>query len=140
MSPKLDTALSDNDNLPIESKNEASETTSKKDYVLLALVTLIKFGDSIEIYLPGVITQKASCELGVSDFQEGLLAVIFYLVNTIANLLSFPISAQLQIGRETDNDLVLVLIDRFCIFVCNSSQLLHTSSLPSLNWNMCRFE
>ena len=75
-----------------KSKSELSETTSKKDYLLLCLVTLIKLGDSIEVYLPGVITQKASCELGVSDFQEGLLAVIFYLCHATATLTSLPIS------------------------------------------------
>ena len=43
------------------------------------------------MYLPGVITQKASCELGVSDFREGMLAVIFYLFYASAILVSCAI-------------------------------------------------
>ena len=85
-----------NADLPIESERESSEgTTSKKDYLLLLLVTLIKLGDSVEVYLPGVITQQASCELGVSDFQEGLLAVIFYLFYAIGTLMAYPTSIRL---------------------------------------------
>ena len=86
MSERLDVNLDQTDNadLPIESETEPSVTTSKNDYLLLLLVVLIKLGDSIEVYLPGVITQQASCELSVSNFQEGLLAVIFYIFFAIA--------------------------------------------------------
>ena len=85
-----------NADLPIEPERESSEgTTPNKDYLLLFLVTLIKLGDSVEVYLPGVITQQASCELEVSDFQEGLLAVIFYLFYAIATLMAYPTSSRL---------------------------------------------
>ena len=85
----------DKADLPIESEREPSVTTSEKDYLLLLLVVLIKLGDSIEVYLPGVITQQASCELCVSDFQEGLLAVIFYIFFAIAILMACPVSTRL---------------------------------------------
>ena len=61
-----------------------SKSWTKQDYLLCTLAVLIKFGDGVEGYLPGVITQKASCELGVSDFQEGILAMILYLFWTIS--------------------------------------------------------
>ena len=31
---------------------------TKQDYKLILLTSLIKFGDGVELYLPGVITQK----------------------------------------------------------------------------------
>ncbi|KAL5264621.1 hypothetical protein ACHWQZ_G005636 [Mnemiopsis leidyi] len=52
---------------------------TKKDLHLTVLKTLVTFGDAVEIYLPGVITQSASTELGVSANQEGLLGIILYL-------------------------------------------------------------
>ena len=61
-----------------------SKPWTKQDYLLCTLAVLIKFGDGVEGFLPGVITQKASCELGVSDFQEGILAMILYLFWTIS--------------------------------------------------------
>ena len=33
---------------------------TKQDYQLLLLTSLIKFGDGVELYLPGVITQLVS--------------------------------------------------------------------------------
>ena len=47
---------------------------------------MVKFGDGVEIYLPGVITQKVSCELGISSLQEGFLAIIVYVFQGIAVL------------------------------------------------------
>jgi len=52
---------------------------TRKDVHLGVLLTLITFGDAVEIYLPGVITQSASEELGLTPNQEGLLAIILYL-------------------------------------------------------------
>ena len=51
---------------------------TKKDGLLLALITMVKFGDGVEIYLPGVITQLVSCELGVSSFEEGILGLALF--------------------------------------------------------------
>ena len=98
MSERSDVNLDQTDNaadLPIESEREPSGTTSKNDYSLLLLVVLIKLGDSVEVYLPGVITQQASCELSVSNFQEGLLAVTFYIFFAIAILMACPVSSRL---------------------------------------------
>ena len=52
---------------------------TRKDVHLTILMTLITFGDAVEIYLPGVITQDVSCQMGLSSLQEGFLAVILYV-------------------------------------------------------------
>ena len=63
-----------------------------KDYQLLAFNMLIKFGDSVEIYLPGVITQKVAYELNLSRIQEGFLGVTMYITMAIAILIAAPLS------------------------------------------------
>ena len=68
--------MSDETQLTI--KSSRFESWTNKDFLLVSLAVLIKMGDSVEAYLPEVITQKVSCELDLSDFQEGLLAVILY--------------------------------------------------------------
>jgi MFS family permease len=67
---------------------------TKKNYLLLALGTLVKFGDGVEIYLPGVITQKVSCELGLSAAEEGILAIIIYLFQGVSVLTAVPLSSR----------------------------------------------
>ena len=51
---------------------------TEKDYLLIVFAVMIYFGDGVEMYLPGVITQVVSCELGVSSLQEGWLGIIQY--------------------------------------------------------------
>ena len=51
---------------------------TKHDYLATAILLLIAFGESVESYLPGVINQVVSCELGVSHFQEGVLGVALH--------------------------------------------------------------
>ena len=75
--------MSDEKELTMKSSSTAtspqSNSWTKQDYLMVSLAVMIKIGDGVEAYLPGVITQKVSFELGISDFQEGLLAVILYL-------------------------------------------------------------
>ena len=52
---------------------------TRTDIYLTAAATMMNFGDAVEIYLPGVITQSASSELGVSRTEEGILGIILYL-------------------------------------------------------------
>ena len=68
------------------SSKRTGPTWTKQDYLYLALAMMVKFGDGVEIYLPGVITQKVSCELGLSSLQEGLLAIVIYVFQGIAVL------------------------------------------------------
>ena len=65
---------------------------TKQDYLYLTLAMMVKFGDGVEIYLPGVITQKVSCELGISSLQEGFLAIILYVFQGIAVLSSVKLA------------------------------------------------
>ena len=53
--------------------------STRTDIYLTIVATMMTFGDAVEIYLPGVITQSASSELGVSRTQEGILGIILYL-------------------------------------------------------------
>ena len=84
--------MSDEKELTMKSSSTAtspqSNSWTKQDYLMVSLAVMIKIGDGVEAYLPGVITQKVSFELGISDFQEGLLAVILYLFWSIAVLIS----------------------------------------------------
>ena len=68
---------------------------TKRDYKFLALAMLVKFGDAVEMYMPGVITQKVSCELDVSFFQEGTLSIIFYIFMGIALLVAVPLTKKI---------------------------------------------
>ena len=52
---------------------------TRRDFMLLTLNILVKFGDSVEIYLPGVITQLVSCQMGLTDLQEGFLAITLFV-------------------------------------------------------------
>ena len=51
---------------------------NKLHYLAVFSVTLAKFGDSVEFVIPTVITQPVSCELGLSERQEQLLALVLY--------------------------------------------------------------
>ena len=71
--------------------NQNTSRWTKNDYCLLVLAMLIKFGDAVELYLPGVITQSVSCELGVSFFQEGTSATIIYVFAGLGTLTAVPL-------------------------------------------------
>ena len=63
----------------------------RKDVCLVMYLSFLNFGDTVELYLPGVITQSASEELGVSQTQEGMLGIILYLSLTLSLLVSTAI-------------------------------------------------
>ena len=71
----------------------------KQDYIYLAVAMLIKFGDAVEIYLPGVITLLVSCELNLSLFQEWVLTVIFYVFQGVGTLTAVPLAG--KVGERT---------------------------------------
>ena len=52
--------------------NSKPNAWTRSDYILLAFGCLMNFGDGIETHLPGVLTQRVSCELGVDSVQEGI--------------------------------------------------------------------
>lgn len=115
-------------------KSSTKETQwSLQDYLLVSLAMLIKVGDGVEGYLPGVITQKVSCELGLSDFQEGVLAVVLIFFWTISILVSMPIANRL--GERITLFLSLYLSIIFavlCAFVPNYYTLLLSRALTGI--------
>ena len=68
---------------------------TKKDGLLLALAAMVKFGDGVEIYLPGVITQLVSCELGVSKFEEAVLGLSLYAAMMVSIFSATAITTRL---------------------------------------------
>ena len=58
-----------------------------QDYLALAAVTFIKFGDYVEICLPAVISQPIACEMGINKSQEHILAIAFYLSLALMSLI-----------------------------------------------------
>ena len=51
---------------------------SKTEVVALLAICLTHIGDAIEVYLPSILTQNISCEMGLSDTHHGILSVAFY--------------------------------------------------------------
>ena len=78
-------------------------TWTKQDILLLTQAALVEFGDGVEVFLPGTITQLVSCELNVSKVQEGLLGVI--LITALAfSLIAFSSVANRYVFIEySDN-------------------------------------
>ena len=52
---------------------------TRQDKVLLTVNILMSFGDQVEVYLPSVITQQISCELGLSSSEVGMITTVFYV-------------------------------------------------------------
>ena len=65
---------------------------TKRDYIVLIFASLINFGDGIEINLPGVITQRTSCELALNKDQEGILGCVQYLTLFFSILTAGPLA------------------------------------------------
>ncbi|XP_063689524.1 putative transporter svop-1 [Bolinopsis microptera] len=81
-------------------KDGTRKDWTRKDWILLFLGLLINVGDGIEIYLPGVLTQYVACEIGVNDWQEGILGCILYLTMGITTFAAAPLSTRFG-RRET---------------------------------------
>ena len=81
-----------------------------RDWIAIAFVVFIKLGDAIEIYLPGVISQHVSCDLGISQTQEGILAISMYVFEFLAIVVSYFFAE--RFGRKP------VLL--FSFYMCNA--------------------
>ena len=79
-------------------KNDGPERSTKGQYMALICNVLISFGDAIEYFLPAVITQPISCELGISIEEEHTAAVCLYVSSAVMSILCIPISN--RIGRR----------------------------------------
>ena len=58
---------------------------TRSDVYLGILRNLVIFGDAVELYLPGIITERVSKELGVSTTLEGFLGVTLYVCFAFAS-------------------------------------------------------
>ena len=62
----------------IDSQAEQVGRFSTREIVALLAICLTHMGDAVEIYLPSTLTQNISCEMQLSDFQQGILSMVFY--------------------------------------------------------------
>ena len=122
----------------VDRESAPQNTATVKDYMVLSIVVMIILGDGIEFYLPGVITQNVSCDLGLSEVEESVLAVMYYFFHAITVMISLPISKRFGERMTLLLSLTSVLVDFVCNHVRNSSQLFHTPSLEGFKRNMCR--
>ena len=68
-------------------------------YLALVFTTLTFLGDSVETYLPAVVTQPVSCDLHLSKSTESVLALSFYVTTAVSVFLSIPFAD--HFGRRT---------------------------------------
>ena len=103
---------------------------TRKDKFLLILILLMMFADKVEEYLPGVITQQISCELGLTSTQEGMATSVFYAC------LTSGIISTLVLSKKVSLRVILlvsmyscVLVTILCAAVANYTTLLLSRGL-----------
>ena len=114
--------------------NLKTNAWTRSDYILLAFGCLMNFGDGIEINLPGVITQRVSCELGVDSAQEGILGSVFYMTLSFSIIIAGPLAV--RFGRKEVCLFSLytsALVSIFCAIVANFYTLLLSRALIGLS-------
>ena len=67
---------------------EYSTLSRKMEYITIFTMTLIKIGDSVELYLPSIISKVVTCELQLSPLQEHSLALALYVSLSLTTLIS----------------------------------------------------
>ena len=98
--------------------------------MILTFVSLVNFGDGIEINLPGVMTQKVSCELALNRNQEGMLGCVLYLTLLISIVIAGPLADRFGRRRVLVFSLYTsVLVSIFCAAVVNFPSLLISRGL-----------
>ena len=78
--------------------NKPYKSQEVQNFALVS-ITFISFADGIEMFLPAVITQPISCDLGITPAQEHAVALSFYVSLAVMSIVSIPISN--KIGRRT---------------------------------------
>ena len=97
----------------------------KCQYLALVCTSLINFGDAVELFLPSVITQPVSCELGITKKQEHILALALYFTLTITSILIIPFSN--KFGRKPSllvGMYLAIIVTILCSIVSNFTFLL----------------
>ena len=72
--------------------NSPPKDSKKIQYLVLICNTIINFGDAVEMFLPAVITQPISCDLGISKEQEHMAALAVYVGLSVTSILGIPLS------------------------------------------------
>ena len=109
---------------------QRSQTWTRRDYIILTFASLINFGDGIETNLPGVMTQKVSCELALNKDQEGMLGCVLYLTLFISIVIAGPLAERFGRRRVLFFSLYIsVLVNIFCATVVNFPSLLISRGL-----------
>ena len=106
---------------------------SRNDMLLIALGVLIRSGDAIEYFLPGVITQEVACELALSSIQEGILGIMFYV--TVCPSFYFGALLSDRFGRRhvmLASLYISIIFMVFCALVPNYSTLLLSRALTGV--------
>ena len=106
---------------------------TRRDAQLTVLMIMVTFGDAIEIYLPGVITQYASEDLGVSQAEEGILGIILYLCLGLSYFILPVIKG--RVGKKTAllaSLYISILATLLCSLVPNYWTLLASRALLGL--------
>ena len=117
----------------VERESAPQNTATVKDYMVLSIVVMIILGDGIEFYLPGVITQNVSCDLGLSEVEESVLAVMYYFFHAITVMISLPISKRFGERMTLLLSLYLsILFAIMCAIVPNYSTLLLSRALNGI--------
>ncbi|XP_063687105.1 multidrug resistance protein MdtL-like [Bolinopsis microptera] len=111
-------------------KENESKSWTKIDLLLLVFGSLIHLGDGVEIYLPGVITQEVSCDLGLTNLQKNFLDCILYLTLTISITISGHLSDRFGRRELSLLSLYLSIVSTVvCAVVANYATLLLSRAL-----------
>ena len=108
----------------VDRESAPQNTATVKDYMVLSIVVMIILGDGIEFYLPGAITQNVSCDLGLSEVEESVLAVMYYIFHAMTVMISLPTSRRLWKRMTLLLSLYLsILLAIMCAIAPNHSTL-----------------
>ena len=103
---------------------------TRKDKFLLTLILFMMFADKVEEYLPGVITQQISCELGLTSTQEGMTTSVFYFCLTAGIISTLVLSKNVSLRAILMFSMYSsILVTVLCAAVANYASLLLSRAL-----------
>lgn len=110
----------------------------KQDWWAVSFLFLIRFGDYIELFLPGVITQQVACDLGISRYEEGILCISLYVAQLVSIIISHFLSE--RYGRKPVLLVSLyssIVVTILCALVPNYYMLLFSRISVGLSIGLC---
>ena len=113
-------------------------------YLCLLSLCLTSIGDGIELYLPSVITQLASCEFQISSSQESVLGLMLYVSAGVTIFFMIPLANKL--GRRPlllASLYLCIVVTIFCALVPNYMSLvvsrISLGIAITVNLSVCNF-